>query len=150
VRGWRVDSKWCLRDSPEMCGHLLPGDQCADAGPERCGQEQSACAKSVRISLKPSLPQLAETTRLKLNASKMWRASMVRINESLACDFELQSHYYSVGRSTGLYQGANRSTTSVVVATSPKMPPSTPIMANAALCKSRFPEAQASLTVIQR
>ena len=40
--------------------------------------------------------------------------------------------------------------TSAVVAISPKMPPSTPIMANAALCRSRSPEAQASLTVIQQ
>lgn len=34
--------------------------------------------------------------------------------------------------------------------TSPKMPPSTPIMAKAALCRVGSPEAQASPTVMQR
>lgn len=53
-------------------------------------------------------------------------------------------------RPTDLYHRVTRATTSVAVATSPKMPPSTPIIANAALCKAGLPEAQASLTVIQR
>ena len=44
----------------------------------------------------------------------------------------------------------NRSMTSAVVSTSPKMPPSTPIMVSAALCKAGSPDAQASLTVMQR
>ena len=49
-----------------------------------------------------------------------------------------------------LYQRVNRSMTSEVVATSPKMPPSTPIMAKAARCKVGSPDAQALLTVMQR
>lgn len=60
------------------------------------------------------------------------------------------SDHLSDGNQPGPYHRPSRSMTSALVATSPKMPPSTAIIANEALCKLRSLEAQASLTVIQR